>query len=97
MPLAPLRLAKVMQLCCAGVGRVYCLLGDSAYPMSAYLYRMYRGQLAPWHAFFNSVMSPFRVSVEWGFGKVANRQGENPHHLHYSKSLGARMSSYAMP
>lgn len=33
---------------------------------------MYRGVFAPWQAQFNQSMSPFRVSVEWGFGKLAN-------------------------
>jgi len=53
--------------------RTFCLFGDSAYPMSAYVYRMYRGNnLTQWQAHFNKQMAPARVSVEWGFGKISS-------------------------
>ena len=63
-------LMHILRLCC-GVGQTYCLFGDSAYPQSAYLYRIYRGVLAPWQTAFNQSMSRYRVSVEWGFGKIS--------------------------
>ncbi|EOD29632.1 hypothetical protein EMIHUDRAFT_113665 [Emiliania huxleyi CCMP1516] len=55
-----------------GLGQDYCLFGDSAYPISAFLWRMYKGAMTPAQQFFNSTMSPARVTVEWGFGKIVN-------------------------
>jgi hypothetical protein len=57
---------------CRLLGRQFVLFGDSAYPISLYLYRMYRGQLQAWQQAFNSAMVPPTVSVEWGFGKIAS-------------------------
>mmetsp|Transcript_28296 Transcript_28296/g.86512 ORF Transcript_28296/g.86512 Transcript_28296/m.86512 type:complete len:125 (-) Transcript_28296:98-472(-) len=61
-----------MHRLCTSARRTFVLFGDSAFPMSPYLYRMYRGNMPPWQAFFNRVLAPHRVSVEWGFGKIAN-------------------------
>ena len=55
-----------------GLGDDYVLFGDSAYPLSAFLWRMYKGAMAAWQRAFNTVMSPERVAVEWGFGKIVN-------------------------
>ena len=54
-----------------GLDEDYCLFGDSAYPISAFLYRMYKGVMQPWQRAFNKDMSKERVAVEWGFGKLA--------------------------
>ena len=53
-----------------GLGEDFRLFGDSAYPLTTFLYRMYKGIMAPWQRAFNRDMSPERVSVEWGFGKM---------------------------
>ena len=53
-----------------GLGRDYVLFGDSAYPVSYFLYRMYKGVMMAWQRWYNSEMSPARVTVEWGFGKI---------------------------
>jgi hypothetical protein len=62
----------VMQRICARMNRTFVLFADSAYPISNFLFRMYRGhpQLTQWQAAFNSSMAPHRVSVEWGFAKL---------------------------
>ena len=53
-----------------GLGHDYVLFGDSAYPISLFLWRMYKGAMTAGQANFNADMSPARVSVEWGFGKI---------------------------
>jgi len=50
----------------------YALFGDSAYPQNVYLYRIYRGAMTVAQAAMNAIMSPLRVTVEWGFGKIVN-------------------------
>ena len=54
-----------------GLGMDYILFGDSAYPISLFLWRMYKGVMDRMQAAFNADMSPARVTVEWGFGKIA--------------------------
>jgi len=55
-----------------GLGEDYRLFGDSAYPLTTFLWRMYKGVLAAagWRAAFNADMSPERATAEWGFGKI---------------------------
>ena len=60
----------VLRGCANRLGQVHALFGDSAYPISPYLYRMYKGVMSAAQAMFNRDMSPLRVSVEWGFGKI---------------------------
>ena len=48
----------------------YVLFGDSAYPLSNFLWRMYKGAMTVGQYMFNTTMSPVRVTVEWGFGKI---------------------------
>mmetsp|Transcript_52173 Transcript_52173/g.135313 ORF Transcript_52173/g.135313 Transcript_52173/m.135313 type:complete len:322 (+) Transcript_52173:658-1623(+) len=55
-----------------GLGEDFALFGDSAYPLSTFLWRMYKGVMQAWQRAFNRDMSPERVSVEWGFGKMVN-------------------------
>ena len=55
-----------------GLGRDYVLFGDSAYPLSRWLFRMYKGVMTAMQRAFNADMSPARVTVEWGFGKIVN-------------------------
>jgi len=55
-----------------GLGKDYVLFGDSAYPISAFLWRMYKGVMTAVQQAFNKDMSPARVTVEWGFGKIVN-------------------------
>ena len=55
-----------------GLGEDFRLFGDSAYPLSRFLWRMYKGAMPVWQRLFNRDMSPERVSVEWGFGKIVN-------------------------
>ena len=58
------------RICRFQLGADYVLFGDSAYPISRYLLRMFKGQMTPAQQAFNSDMGPVRVSVEWGFGKI---------------------------
>ena len=55
-----------------GLGKDYVLFGDSAYPISAFLWRMYKGIMTAAQTTFNRDMAPARVTVEWGFGKIVN-------------------------
>ena len=55
---------------CRRLGQDYVLFGDSAYPISRWLWRMYKGVMTAMQRAFNADMSPGRVSVEWGFGKI---------------------------
>jgi|TARA_B110001469_G_C9594863_1_gene295334 hypothetical protein len=55
-----------------GLGADYVLFGDSAYPISRWLWRMYKGVMNAMQQAFNNDMSPARVTVEWGFGKITN-------------------------
>ena len=55
---------------CQRLGQDYVLFGDSAYPISRWLWRMYKGVMTVFQAAFNMDMSPARVSVEWGFGLI---------------------------
>jgi nuclease HARBI1 len=55
-----------------GLGADYCIFGDSAYPLSTFLYRMYKGVMAPWQQAFNRDMSAERIGAEWSFGKMVN-------------------------
>jgi len=55
-----------------GLGEDYRLFGDSAYPLSAFLWRMYKGVMQPWQRAFNRDMSGERIAAEWGFGKMVN-------------------------
>lgn len=52
------------------LGRDYRLFGDSAYPLSRYLFRMHKGNMTPQQQAFNDDMGPERVTVEWGFGAI---------------------------
>lgn len=53
-------------------GRPLVLYGDKAYPIYANLITPYRGvALTPEEKRFNLLMNAERISVEWGFGKVA--------------------------
>ena len=63
----------IMHESCTRLGKDYVLFGDSAYPRDRYLWAMYKevgGRMPAWQAVFNADMSPERVTVEWGFGKV---------------------------
>lgn len=63
----------IMEEICNQCGQDYILFGDSAYPKDRFLWAMYKdigGHMPPWQAVFNADMSPERVTVEWGFGKV---------------------------
>ena len=71
-----------------GLGKDYVLFGDSAYPISAFLWRMYKGVTTGMQDAFNADMSPARVSVEWGFGKIANLWP----YLDYSKKMKILLS-----
>lgn len=55
-----------------GLGKDYCIFGDSAYPLGVFLWRMYKGVMQVWQAAFNRDMSPERVTAEWGFGKMVS-------------------------
>jgi len=55
---------------CVRLGKTYVLFGDSAYPISRYLFRMYKGVMTAAQTAFNADMAPLRVSAEWGFGKI---------------------------
>ena len=46
------------------------MFGDSAYPISTFLWRMYKGVMSAVQRAFNKDMSPERVTAEWGFGKI---------------------------
>ena len=70
--LASSGIIAALQAACARVGKVFVLFGDSAYPISQYLFRMYKGVMTPQQAAFNADMAPLRVSVEWGFGKIVS-------------------------
>ena len=52
---------------CQVLGQEYVLFGDSAYPISRWLWRMYKGAMTVFQAAFNMDMSPARVSVEVGW------------------------------
>lgn len=65
-------LLPLMQDLCNAAARTFLLFNDSAYPMSPYLRPMYRSDMPPWQVAFNRIMSPLRVSGEWGFGKIAD-------------------------
>ena len=65
------RVIDVLRRVCRGrLGVDYVLFGDSAYPISRFLLRMFKGQMTPAQQAFNNDMGPLRVSVEWGFGKI---------------------------
>ena len=68
--LAASGILDVLRGCSNRLGQQYALFGDSAYPISPFLYRMYKGVLSVAQQMFNKEMSPLRVSVEWGFGKI---------------------------
>jgi len=55
-----------------GLGEDFVLFGDSAYPISVFLWRLYKGVMSAVQRAFNADMSPARVSVEWGFGKIVD-------------------------
>ena len=64
-------LIRIMRRICRRLGRVYCLYGDPAYPLSRWLmapfkHRMLNGA----EANFNTQMSKARIPNEWGFGKI---------------------------
>ena len=61
---------NILSGCSNRLGQRFALFGDSAYPISPFLHRMYKGVMTPAQAMFNRDMSPMRVSVEWGFGKI---------------------------
>ena len=61
-----------MRTTCRQLGVNYVLFGDSAYPVSRHLWRMYKGVMTPQQAAFNAAMSPERVTVEWGFQKIVS-------------------------
>ena len=65
-------IVDILRAACAPLGADYVLFGDSAYPVSRWLWAMYKGVMTPAQKAFNSDMSPARVTVEWGFGKIAN-------------------------
>jgi len=50
----------------------FAVFGDSAFPRTRWSYRMLKGQLDNAAALLNAVMSCFRQTVEWNFGKVTN-------------------------
>ena len=64
-------IVDVLRAVCAALGVNYVMFGDSAYPISRWLWAMYKGVMTPAQQMFNSDMSPARVTVEWGFGKIA--------------------------
>lgn len=69
--LAASGILDVLRGCSNRLGQQYALFGDSAYPISPFLYRMYKGVLnSVAQQMFHKEMSPLRVSVEWGFGKI---------------------------
>ena len=68
--LAASDILNVMRRTCAALGHDYVLFGDSAYPVHRHLWRMYKGVMSPAMQQFNADMSPERVSVEWGSGKI---------------------------
>jgi len=55
-----------------GLGRDYVLFGDSAYPISFFLWRMYKGVMSRVQRWFNADMGTSRVAAEWAFGKIVN-------------------------
>ena len=61
---------EIMDEICQQLGEDYVLFGDSAYPISRFLFRMYKGVMTALQRAFNQDMSPARVSVEWGFGQI---------------------------
>jgi len=66
---------ELMAEVCNDLGEDFILFGDSAYPRDKYLWAMYKevgGVMPAWQAVFNADMSPERVAVEWGFGKVVS-------------------------
>ena len=64
----------IMEELCNKLGKDYVLFGDSAYPRARFIWAMYKdagaSAMPAWQAAFNADMSPERVGVEWGFGKV---------------------------
>jgi len=61
---------NVMQECCEQLGQTYVLFGDSAYPISRYLWRMYKGVMTVQQQAFNTDMSSDRITIEWLYGIV---------------------------
>jgi len=59
-----------LRLACMRLGADYVLFGDSAYPISRFLWRMYKGVQSPAQKAFNAQMAPLRIAAEWGFGKI---------------------------
>jgi len=59
-----------MQECCEQLGQTYVLFGDSAYPISRYLWRMYKGVMTVQQQAFNTDMSSDRITIEWLYGIV---------------------------
>ena len=53
-----------------GLGVDYRLFGDSAYPLSTWLWRMYKGVMHARQRAFNRDMSGERIAVEWGFALI---------------------------
>jgi len=53
-------------------GRVYCVYGDPAYPMTdGFIIAPFRGGIISCNGMiFNKRMSAVRICVEWAFGKV---------------------------
>lgn len=54
----------------ATAGSPFYLYADSAYPLSMYLLRGYKGAMTPAQQAFATEMSRLRESVEWGFALV---------------------------
>lgn len=54
----------------------FCLYGDAGYPLTPHLVVPFRGaRIHADEASFNLAMSRFRLSVEWGYGAVAQQFG----------------------
>jgi len=54
-----------------GLGKDFRLFGDSAYPVSFFLWHMFKGVMSRAQQLFNADMR-WRIAAEWGFGKICN-------------------------
>ena len=55
-----------------GEGSHFYVYADSAYTLSMYILRAFKGAMTALQQLFNTGMSGVRISVEWGFGLVVN-------------------------
>ena len=81
-------IVDILRDVCQRLGHDYVLFGDSAYPISRWLWRMHKGVMSAVQAAFNQDMSPARVTVEWGFGLIV----EQWPFLDYRKKLKVLLS-----